>query len=493
MTPAVRSRHALLTVAEMARADALAIAGGVAGATLMENAGAAVAGAITARWLARPVTVLCGPGNNGGDGFVVARLLSEAGWPVRLALLGVRAALRGDAAGAAAQWPGPVEPADPSVLDGAELVVDALFGAGLSRPLDGGARLLVDAMSARRLAVIAVDVPSGIDGNSGAVLGEAPRAALTVTFFRKKPGHLLLPGRIHCGELVVADIGIPGAVLDGIAPKAFENHPALWQHLFPWPQPDSHKYRRGHVLIQGGGRMTGAARLAARAAMRAGAGLVTVAAPPEAFAIYAASLTGALVEPVADDTAFAALLQDRRRTGVLLGPGSGVSESTRSRVLAALDAGCACVLDADALTAFAGQAEALWPRLSERCLLTPHDGEFARLFGALPGDKLARTRSAAVQSGAVVLLKGCDTVVAGADGTAVINCNAPPQLATGGAGDVLAGLALGLLGQGMAALAAAAAAAWLHGAAAAAFGPGLIAEDLPDLIPAALRALRDPP
>ncbi len=477
----------LLSVAEMYRADALAMAGGVPGPVLMEAAGAAVVRAVRERWSPHPTAVLCGPGNNGGDGFVIARLLLEAGWPVRLALLGTRSALRGDAAVAAARWGGPVEAADPAILDGNPLVIDALFGAGLARPLDGMAKDIVEAMAG--LTVVAVDVPSGVHGDSGGVMGVAPQAALTVTFFRRKPGHLLLPGRALCGEVIVADIGIPDTVLDAIDPKTLENGPGLWRRRYPWPRLDAHKYARGHAVVLGGGRMTGAARLAARAALRAGAGLVTVACPPESFPIYAAGSPSVIVNPVEDDAAFAALLGDARKNAVLLGPGAGVGDSTRTRVLAALEAGKSCVLDADALTSFAGRPEDLIGRLNGRCLLTPHEGEFARVFPG-EGDKLSRARAAAAQCGAVVLLKGADTVVAAPDGRAVVNTNAPPDLATAGSGDVLAGLALGLVAQGMDAFDAACAAVWLHGEAAKAVGPGLIAEDLPDALPGLLKRLK---
>ncbi|HYH17825.1 MAG TPA: NAD(P)H-hydrate dehydratase [Azospirillum sp.] len=479
--------HELLSVAEMYRADSLAMAAGVPGPVLMENAGAAIAREIRARWMPRPTVVLCGPGNNGGDGFVVARLLQEAGWPVRLALLGSYTALRGDAAQAVQRWTGPVEAPEPALLDGDPLVVDALFGAGLARPLEGMARTLVDAMAGR--TVVAVDVPSGVHGDSGAILGAAPQAALTVTFFRAKPGHRLLPGRLRCGETVVADIGIPPAVLDDIRPRQWENGPALWLSHYPWPRADAHKYARGHAVVAGGGRMTGAGRLAARAALRAGAGLVTIACPPEAFAVYAAASPSVIVEPVEDDAGFATLLGDARKNAVLLGPGAGVGVHTRARVLAALAAGKTGVLDADALTAFAGAPADLLDRLDGRWVLTPHDGEFARVFD-VQGDKIARVRAAAARCGAVVLLKGADTVVAAPDGRAAVNTNAPPDLATAGAGDVLAGLVLGLMAQGMPAFEAACAAVWLHGAAGMEVGPGLIAEDLPDALPAVLRRLK---
>ncbi len=481
---------ALLTVEQMYRADAAAMAAGIDGATLMEAAGAAITAQIRARWASRQVTVLCGPGNNGGDGFVVARLLAEAGWPVTLALLGDRARLKGDAALNAERWTGAVEPLTPSVLAGSDLVVDAILGAGLQRPVDGEARAVIEAINRDAMPCVAVDVPSGVDGNTGEVLGTAPSAILTVTFFRKKPGHLLLPGRERAGEVHVADIGIPAATLDDIDPRQFENGPGLWRTRFPRPGAADHKYGRGHALIVGGTSMTGAARLAARAARRVGAGMVTIASGPEALPIYAADSPGLLTTPVSTADEFAALLDDERKNAVLVGPGAGVNRTTRDMTLAALGRDRATVLDADALTVFADDPETLHAATSgARCLMTPHEGEFRRIF-AVGGDKLARTREAAATCGAVVLLKGADTVVAAPDGRAAINGNAPPGLATAGTGDVLAGLALGLMAQGVDPFEAGCAAAWLHGAAAAEFGPGLIAEDLSDMLPRVLRRLR---
>ena len=483
------AHHALLTPAQMGEADRLTIAGGTAGTVLMERAGRAVADAVSRRWPPRPVVVLCGPGNNGGDGFVVARLLAQRGWPVRLALLGESGALKGDAAFAAAAWPGKVEPLGIDVLTDAGLVVDALFGAGLARPIDGLAAEVIHAPAKRQLPVVAVDVPSGVDGASGEVRGVAPQAALTVTFFCRKPGHLLLPSRLLCGEVVVAQIGIDRAVLDRIAPDTAANHPGWWLNRFPWAGATGHKYSRGHALVAGGAAMTGAARLAARAAARVGAGLVTVAAPEEAFPIYAAALTGVIVAPAAGVDGFAELLADKRRNAALIGPGAGTGAETRDKALRLLAAGKSAVIDADALTVFADRPADLFGAIKSPCVLTPHEGEFARLF-QLSGPKLERARRAAKASGAVVLLKGADTVIAAPDGRAAINENAPPTLATAGSGDVLAGLVLGLLAQGMPAFEAAAAAVWLHGAAATAFGPGLVAEDLVEALPAALAGLQ---
>ena len=480
--------HALLTNAEMARADALAASLGQPGERLMGRAGEAVAAALRRRWAPRPTLVLCGPGNNGGDGYVVARALAAAGWLVRVAALAEPRG--GDALVWRRRWPGNVEPLDPSGLDGAALVVDALFGAGLTRPLDGVARATVERVAQRRMPTVAVDVPSGLDGDSGRVRGAAAPADLTVTFFRLKPGHLLHPGRSLCGTLVLADIGLPPSVLAQIGPRAWVNDPGVWQAFFPRPDAGSHKYRRGHAVIRGGIRMTGAARLAALAARRVGAGLVTIAAPPEAVAIYAGDRPGTLVEAVGAED-FAPALADERRNAVLVGPGNGLGDATRTATAIALASGRAVVLDADAL---AGSPETLGRSHGPAPVLTPHEGEFAQVFGQIGAEgRLAATRAAAARAAAVIVLKGPDTVVAAADGRAAIAAGAPAELATAGSGDVLAGLVLGLLAQGMPSFEAAAAAVWLHGRAAAELGPGLIAEDLPERLPRVLRRLREMP
>ena len=317
----------------------------------------------------------------------------------------------------------------------------------------------------------------------------------TVTFFRLKPGHLLLPGRLHCGEVRLADIGIPASVLGPIAPKTFANEPPLWRAEFPWPRPESHKYARGHaVVVSGPVYSTGAARLGARGALRIGAGLVTVASPRDALEVNAAELTAIMVREADDARSLAALLSDQRKNAVLIGPGLGVGERSKDMVLAALRSDAAIVLDADAITSFAEEPGELFAAIAAHVgavALTPHDGEFARLLPdllALP--KLERARRGAARAGAILVLKGADTVVAAPDGFASINAMTSPFLATAGSGDVLAGMILGLLAQGMPAFPAASAAVWLHGAAAAAFGPGLIAEDLPETLPMVLRGLR---
>lgn len=479
---------ALLTVEETGRADRLAIESGTCGLALMEAAGKAVAAEVMRRLPEKaPVAVLCGPGNNGGDGFVVARLLRDAGWPVRLGLL--RGAVPGgDAAHMAAQWKGTVEGLSPALLQGAALVVDALFGAGLNRPLEGDAAMVVADINARQIPCIAVDVPSGLDGDTGTILGDAPCCVATVTFFRAKPGQVLYPGRAKVGALVVADIGIPDRVIEMIAPATFLNGTAMWQ--LPHPQAEDHKYTRGHALVLGGGAMTGAGRLAVRAARRVGAGLVTIAAPAEVLPIYAIDAPGALHVGLDRAEAFDALLEDPRRNAVLLGPGGGHDMALRGRVLKALSSDRAVTLDADALTVFADEPALLFDALHDRVVLTPHDGEAYRLFGPLDGSRLSRARIMAHRARAVVVLKGSDTVIAAPDGRAAINRNAPPDLATAGSGDVLAGLVVGLQAQGMPAWEAACCAVWLHGEAGRAVGTGLIAEDLPDALPSILHRLR---
>lgn len=490
----------LLTPTEMGEADRLAIAAGTAGIELMENAGRAVADAVARRFPrgAPDVRVVVGTGNNGGDGFVAARILASRGFPVGVLLVGDRAKLKGDAAEAARRWTGPIEPAATQGLAGAGVVIDALFGAGLDRPVLGDAAAVIEAMNACGAPVIAVDLPSGIDGASGTVLGTAVTATATVTFFRRKPGHLLLPGRLHCGPVEVADIGIPASVLDSVQPRQFANTPQLWASHFPVPKPDGHKYSRGHVVVpSGGAASTGAARLAALASLRAGAGLATIASPPDALGINAAANLSIMVRQVEGAPDLAALLTDRRLNAAVLGPGGGVGPALRDLVLAALAAECAVVLDADALSSFADAPEVLFSAIKARrseTILTPHDGEFARLFKSFGktveiASKIDRTRSACERSGATVLLKGADTVVAGRDRHVSIAENAPPWLATGGSGDVLAGMVAGLLAQGMPAFEAASAAVWLHGEAGNAVGPGLIAEDLPDALRGVYRQL----
>ncbi len=491
----------VLTTAEMERADQLAIAAGTPGFALMLSAGQAVAEAAIDLVEEGPVVVVAGRGNNGGDGFVAAAELAARGREVSVILLCERDSLQGDAASAARGWKYPVLPFNPQAIGRPALIIDALFGAGLNRPVKGEPHDMIDAINANGAPVLSVDLPSGINGDTGAVMGVAVRATETVTFFRRKPGHLLLPGRIHCGRVRLADIGIDPRVLEEIRPRTFENIPQFWRNSFPVLGIDGHKYARGHaVVVSGELAATGAARMAARGALRAGAGLVTVASPRDALAVNATALTAVMVRLIDTPAEFAELWTDKRLNTCVIGPGAGVGDRTRDFVVTALSARRNLVLDADALTSFADAPDHLFEAIKAshdpQVVLTPHEGEFPRLFSDIsnkhPGrSKLERVRAAAERSGAVVLLKGPDTVVASPDGRATIASNAPPWLATAGAGDVLAGMIAGMLAQGVAAFEAASIAVWMHGEAAREAGPGLIAEDLPEVLPAVFRHLYD--
>ena len=487
----------LLTNAEMAQAESLAVANGIATLTLMENAGRAVADAAEGMMRTRgAISVLCDPGNNGGDGFVAARILKQRGYGVRVYLLGHRAQLKGDAAEMATRWDGTVEPLGlgQASFTGTQLIIDALLGAGLSRAPEGTASAVIEEANASGVPILAVDVPSGLDGTTGTAAGPVIAAQRTITFFRCKPGHVLHPGRRLCGAVYVADIGIPRSVLDEIGVKISSNLPDLWRGALPSLAIEDHKYKRGHaVAVSGPVSNTGAVRLAARAALRIGAGLVTIATPPDALIINATHVTAIMLLPFTGPLGLAEIFADARKNAVLIGPGRGVGAQTQTEAATLLATGAAVVLDADALTSFSGQADLLAELVRAKpgrpVVLTPHEGEFARLFPDLPGSKLDRARQAASRIGAVVVLKGSDTVVAAPDGAASINGNAPPSLATAGSGDVLAGFVTGLLAQRVPAFEAASAAVWMHGAAATAFGPGLIAEDLPELLPRVLTQL----
>ena len=491
----------VLTTAEMERADQLTIAAGTPGFALMLSAGQAVAEAAMDLVEEGPVVVVAGRGNNGGDGFVAAAELAARGREVSVILLCERDSLQGDAASAARGWKYPVLPFNPQAIGRPALIIDALFGAGLNRPVKGEPYDMIGAINANGAPVLSVDLPSGINGDTGAVMGVAVRATETVTFFRRKPGHLLLPGRIFCGRVRLADIGIDPRVLEEIHPRTFENIPQFWRNPFPVPRIDGHKYARGHaVVVSGDLAATGAARMAARGALRAGAGLVTVASPRDALVVNAAALTAVMVRPIDTAIEFADMWTDKRLNTCVIGPGAGVGSRTRDFVVTALSAKRNLVLDADALTSFADAPDHLFEAIKAshdpQVVLTPHEGEFPRLFSDIsnkhPGrSKLERVRAAAERSGTVVLLKGPDTVVASPDGRATIASNAPRWLATAGAGDVLAGMIAGMLAQGAPAFEAASIAVWMHGEAAREAGPGLIAEDLPEVLPAVFRHLCD--
>jgi len=450
---------------------------------------------------AAPVHVLCGPGNNGGDGYIAARLLHEAGARVSVWKLGDPKPGM-DAAIAAAESPLEAKPLAGFEPDRGSVIVDALFGAGLSKAIEGEVAAAIEKCVRARAPIIAVDLPSGVSGDSGRILGSAFRAEITITFFRLKPGHLLYPGRELCGETIVADIGIRPEVFDTIHPACFENTPQLWSGRFPRPAAVTHKYARGHVgVFSGGPFSTGAARLSAKAAARTGAGAVTLLSPGNAVQINAAHLTSIILRKADSLEEVAEWLGERKPAALVFGPGAGLQDKVGDFALE-LIAACAgvarhIVFDADALTHLSRRREeflsAFQATGAPQFVLTPHEGEFARAFPEIAGDKnlskADHARSAAALAKAIVILKGPDTVIASPDGRAAINANAAPWLATAGSGDVLAGITAGLLAQGMPPFEAACAAVWMHGEAGSRFGPGLIAEDLPDLLPPLLRDL----
>ena len=508
----------LLTAAQMRAIEQAAIESGqVTGLELMERAGHGVVEAVFEAWpkLARAphhAVVLCGPGNNGGDGFVVARLLKEWGWQVEVFLYGDANKLPPDAKANYERWREMGEvaamEAAPRFAHEAALFVDALFGTGLRRPLEGAVLTWAADREADPEAqgkTVAVDIPSGLCSDSGHELGHngaTVLASLTVSFHAAKLGHYLQYGPFKCGRTVVVDIGL------GSDMQRDRVHFAQASHCNVLRKADAaHKFTHGHALIlSGGAGRTGAARLAARGALRIGAGLVTLGVPGSAQMEVACQITALMLRRVDDDAGLAEVLQDERLNAVCLGPGLGVE---RARELVPVLCGGvkprATVLDADALTAFQDDPKALFAMLHDGCVLTPHAGEFARLFPdiaeklnapATKGPAYSRvdaTREAAKRAGCVVLFKGPATVIAAPDGRCSINSahyeRAAPWLATAGAGDVLAGFITGLLARGFAPMQAAETAAWLHVECARSFGPGVIAEDLTEELPKVFRDL----
>jgi ADP-dependent NAD(P)H-hydrate dehydratase / NAD(P)H-hydrate epimerase len=486
---------ALLGTAAMAAADEAAVAVGFSIDRLMAAAGTAVADALPR---VASVAVLCGPGNNGGDGYVAARVLHERG--VKVTVYAAAMPRIGSAAGrAAVLWKGPVHALGAFAPTPDMVVIDALYGAGLARPVAGAEAEAITRLNASGAHVIAVDVPSGLDGDSGQAIGPVVSARRTITFFRAKTGHYLWPGRALCGELIVADIGLDASHLaDDGKPGVFLNTPELWRHAAPQQPVDAHKYQRGHCLvISGPALQTGASRLSAQAALNAGAGAVILAGDDEALRVHAGHVTAIMLRQARSAPELGSLLRTARFGCAIIGPAAGRSPRTLAMIDVLLARGLPLVLDADALTVLAGYASHLAGRAGTAALvLTPHAGEFERLFGnqlahepayaALPrslqASKVEKTRAAARLSRGVVVFKGIDTVIADADGRAALNCNGGPELATAGSGDVLAGLIGAHLAQGMPAFDAAASAVWLHGACGALFGAGLTADRLVSLV-----------
>ncbi|MBU4530625.1 MAG: NAD(P)H-hydrate dehydratase [Hoeflea sp.] len=473
----------LVTPAAMGEIDKAAIESGIDGFGLMQAAGAHVAAVFLHHYPdALRAVVLCGPGNNGGDGHVAARLLLESGVDVRR--FGSEPKPGGDAARAYAVCPGPLL----GLLDwqprAGDVIIDALFGAGLDRPVGAEVAAVIDLVRETKTSVIAVDLPSGLSGRTGVPTGACFSAAHTVTFAALKPGHLLMPGRQLCGQMHLCDIGIPARLITSDDP-IWRNHPGLYQTHLPRPDAAAHKYTRGHLAVFSGPLISGgAARLSAMAGLRAGAGLVTMASPPGAVLVQATHLTAIMQRAIATEADLAGWLADRRLSAFVIGPGFGDLEKARALIRHLAKTGRPVVLDADALTAFEGDSTELSGLFGgrTRLVITPHAGEFRRLFPALAEDealsKIDRARLAAAALNAVVVDKGADTVIASPDGRCAVNADAPPWLATAGSGDVLSGIVGGLLAQDIPPFEAACAGVAMHGEAALGAGRGMTAEDL---------------
>ena len=469
----------ILTTAEMKKAEDAAITAGTSATQLMENAGFAVAQEIMNCLEPCETLVLCGPGNNGGDGFIIAHHLKKNGWPVRVACKAKKTELKGSVAQAAKKWDGAIESLNSNLsVHQTKLVVDAIYGTGFNGQIDPETLTLFDKIRTRKIGVVAVDLPSGVDAATGSVAHGTLQAQLTVTFGRKKIAHVLHTSKFMCGRIIVSHIGVADADIESVHPTFFENHPALWLKDYPLPTPASHKYARGYVMVYGGDDRPGAAILAAEAAQRTGAGVVSFAVSSEKLAVYQTARASIMADAFSDEEDFKALLRDERKTALVIGCGAGANERLENAVLAALPFNKAVVLDGDVFTAFKGKTENLFKSLTPKHILTPHEGEFERLFPDLDGDKLSRARVAAKKCGAIVVLKGADTIIAAPDGTAIIQHDSPATLATAGSGDVLAGLIGGFASQGMTPFMAAAAGVWLHAEAARKHGLGLTAEDI---------------
>lgn len=486
----------LLSTHQMKLAEKAACGGKVTSFTLMQRAGKAVAEEVISRYSKQPVLVLCGTGNNGGDGYIIAATLKKKNWDVTVAAACDTHDLQGDASRAAETWKDDIVSFEELELPEDGLIIDAVFGTGLTRAIEGQVYETLISLRETECPIIAVDVPSGMNADTGECQDCTPQAELTVTFARRKPGHLLLPGRVASGEVLVADIGITDEMLEPIGPFMLENSPSLaWAEGQDFDKPAyAHKYDHGHVVVLGGRHMTGAASLASVAALRMGAGLVTVVAPAETAIIHQLHNPSLLVEPIGELARFKEHIKDPRRNAVLIGCGLGLDNigAVKKVVFDSVQfvPSKICVLDADALSAFADDPRVLMSALGPHCILTPHEGEFARLFPDLKGSKPERAFAAAKRSGAVIVLKGADTVIASPDARLVINSNGSGWLATAGTGDVLAGMIAGIAARGLLdPFDAACAAVWMHARASELAGAGMVSSDLSAHIPAVWKEL----
>jgi hydroxyethylthiazole kinase-like uncharacterized protein yjeF len=476
----------ILSSTQMSKADSETIKSGIQGLFLMENAGKSVSDFIKSKYNKQKTLVLCGPGNNGGDGFVVARHLKESGWDVKISSLIDKNSYKNDALVMAKRWNDFIIPFEEISVGDYSLIIDAIFGIGLSKEISGTIASVINEVNNKNIDTISIDIPSGIDSNNGAILGTAFKSKYTITFARKKIGHTIYPGKDNCGEVIISDIGIKD---NFIKSNIFENTPELWINDFPFPKPQQHKYDRGHSIIVGGNvESAGAATLSAISALKTGSGLVTVACPPSALLVYASKLTAVMNKPIDSVNSFSSFIDDKRVTSVLIGPGNGVTKTTKEYVLEALKLKKNCVFDADALNVFQDKPEELFKSIYSDVILTPHEGEFHRLF-ALEGNKIDRAIQAAKISNCIIVLKGSDTIIAAPNGKVAVNTNAPASLATAGSGDCLAGIITALLANKVDAFKAACIGVWLHSESANLAGPGMTAEDILENIHIALQGL----
>jgi NAD(P)H-hydrate epimerase len=480
----------------MRHADHLTIESGVSGFDLMLSAGQAVANMAHEKWPDLTVIILCGGGNNGGDGLVAGKFLHDMGADVRVFTLKSSLLQKGDAKKASGFWDGKTEKLKNLIkandLSDNVLIIDALFGIGFCGRLNSDVSVALDFVKHKGWPVLAIDVPSGIDGDALTIDPHTLRVVATVTFFRKKICHVLMPTMAQCGEISVHDIGISGDVIGDFDIELYENTPFVWKDRIPQKTSRDHKYNHGHCVILGGAKMTGAARMAANAAMRIGAGACSIVAPDKESAhIYQEAEPHLMVESLSLEKAgtFEKHIQDERRNAVLIGPGAGLEDITnlKAAILKTLESDKAVILDADALSCFEDEPQTLLQAMTAKTIITPHEGEFKRLFPALEGARLDRVRQAITMTKAVIVLKGADTLIAQNNQPVFVNTHASPHLATAGAGDVLAGMICGLSARRMSAFDGARAACWIHGEASLQCGAGLVAPDLIDEIPAILR------
>jgi len=486
--------HVILSCKNHKDLDKRTIKKFIPGYKLMENAGGVIFKIIKKKFKKKKkIKILCGPGNNGGDGFVVAKLLEENGFQdVELFCLVTKNKLKGDAKIAANNFNKNLKSFNDFKISSNDLIIDGIFGSGLKRNISGNLKKIIEKINLKKPYCISIDTPSGINGDTGEIQGTALKSNDTITFTTKKPGHLLSPGSEYCGNVIVGDIGINLEKLS-FKPRIFENHPDNWRSKFPWPNQKSHKYTRGFSLIICGEKMTGASRLAARAAARIGCGLLCLGVPRKSFNIYSTENPIALIEIVDDKKDLNNLLKDKRINTILIGPGFGISKKKLELILKVVkEKKRLIVLDADALK---NNFKKILLKNKTKIVITPHEGEFLQVLKDLNIKNKKNKFSIVIEfikkTKINLILKGNKTLICSQDGKISINTNTSPFLATGGSGDVLAGMITGLISQGMDIFNACCASVWIHGEIGRMKGPGLIAEDLPEMIPKVLKKLKN--